>query len=152
MGDLAGAMKSGVPLTLDRHIHVVFTSGNTALVADDQTLTITGLPSMPDDHLYAVDRTTVQAGPPPAGKTADPASGIPIGWPVGPSAHHAYRYYDPTTQTSPGLPEAQAEDISALSDRPSAPDTAARTTSPPRRRRGRRNSSGSAGTTSRCAP
>ena len=99
-GDLAGAMKSGVPLTLDRHIHVVSTSGNTAIVADDQTLTITGLPPMPDDHLYAVDRTTVVAGPPPAGKTADPASGIPIGWPVGPSAHHAYRYYDPTTQTS----------------------------------------------------
>jgi hypothetical protein len=102
-GDVAGAMKTGVPLTLDRHIHVLSTSGNTAIVADDQTLTITGLPPMPDDHVYAVDRKTVQAGAPPAGKTVEPASGIPIGWPVGPSAHHAYRYYDPSTQTSAPL-------------------------------------------------
>ncbi|GAA1990764.1 porin PorA family protein [Catenulispora subtropica] len=99
-GDLLGALKNGVPLALDRRIHVTSTSGNTAIVGDDQTLKITGMPPMPDDHVYALDRKTLEAGPAPAGKTADPASGIPIGWPMSPSAHHPYRYYDPTTQTS----------------------------------------------------
>jgi hypothetical protein len=99
-GDLLGAFKTNVPLTLDRRIHVLSTSGNTAIVGDDQTLKITGMPPMPDNHVYALDRKTLEAGPAPAGKTADPASGIPIGWPMSPSAHHAYKYYDPTTQTS----------------------------------------------------
>lgn len=99
-GDLLGAFKNNVPLTLDRRIHVISTSGNTSIVGDDQVLKITGMAPIPDNHVYALDRKTFEAGPPPAGKTADPASGIPIGWPISPSAHHAYRYYDPTTQTS----------------------------------------------------
>lgn len=99
-GNLLGAVKTGVPLTLDRRIHVTSTSGDTALVGDDQTLKITGLPPMPDNHVYALNRKTLEAGPAPAGQTADPASGIPIGWPISPSGSHAYRYYDPTTQTS----------------------------------------------------
>ncbi|NUR24802.1 MAG: DUF3068 domain-containing protein [Catenulispora sp.] len=99
-GDLLGAFKTNVPVTLDRRIHVTSTSGNTSIVGDDQTLKITGMPPIPDNHVYALDRKTLEAGPAPAGKTADPASGIPIGWPVSPSAHHAYKYYDPTTQTS----------------------------------------------------
>lgn len=99
-GDLLGAFKNNVPATLDRRIHVISTSGNISIVGDDQTLKITGMPPLPDNHVYALDRKTLEAGPAPAGKTADPASGIPIGWPISPSAHHAYKYYDPATQTS----------------------------------------------------
>lgn len=102
-GDLAGAVKNGVPLTLDRRIHVISTSGDTALVGDDQTLKISGLPGVPDDHVYAIDRTTLQARSAPSGQSAEPASGIPIGWPLSPSSTDGYRYYDPTTQTSAAL-------------------------------------------------
>ncbi|GAA2033477.1 hypothetical protein GCM10009839_37340 [Catenulispora yoronensis] len=98
-GDLLGAFKNNQPLTLDRRIHVTATDGDTAIVADDQTLTIAGTP-MPDNHVYALNRKTLEAGPAPAGKTADPASGIPIGWPLSPDPQGDYRYYDPTTQTS----------------------------------------------------
>src|SRR5437762_1196338 len=37
-GDTAHVLASGVPMTLDRHIKVTSTRGNTAVIADDLTL------------------------------------------------------------------------------------------------------------------
>jgi hypothetical protein len=53
---------------------------------------------MPSTHVYAVDRTTREAVPAPAGKDAESAHGLTIGYPFAPKAASVYKYYDPTTQ------------------------------------------------------
>ena len=97
--DLAHVFVRNAPLTVDRRVHVTGTAnhGNTAIVAVDQTLHI-GPASMPSTHVYAVDRTTRQSVPAPAGKTVEPAEGLAIGYPFAPKPASGYRYYDPTTQ------------------------------------------------------
>jgi predicted MFS family arabinose efflux permease len=97
--DLAHVFVRNAPLTVDRRLHVTSTAnhGNTAIVAVDQTLHV-GQAAMPSTHVYAVDRTSREAVPAPAGKTVEPATGLTIGYPFAPKAASVYSYYDPTTQ------------------------------------------------------
>src|SRR5215813_8581032 len=55
-GDVANALLRNIPVTLDRHVFVSSTDGNTAVVHDDLTLK-TQPTTVEDDHTYAVDRT-----------------------------------------------------------------------------------------------
>jgi hypothetical protein len=100
-GDLAHALVQNAPAQITRDIRVVSTHGNTAVVHDDTTLTIAGLLSLPDDHVYSVNRTTLAgAAGVPAGVSAEPArGGITIAWPVGPKPDNSYRGYDSATRT-----------------------------------------------------
>ena len=95
--DLAHVFIRNAPLTVDRRVHVTSTHGNTAVVAVDQTLHV-GPAAMPSTHVYAVNRTTRQSAPAPAGVTVEPAHGLTIGYPVGPKPASVYHTYDPTTQ------------------------------------------------------
>jgi hypothetical protein len=96
-GDTAHVLASGVPITLDRHIKVTSTHGNTAVIADDITL-IAAATTLPNNHVYAVSRTTLDAVSPPKGVEADPARGITVAFPLSPKANDSYQYYDSASQ------------------------------------------------------
>ena len=98
-GDVAHALVKGVPVTIDRRVHVVSTSGNVAIVADDATMQA-GTTKLPNSHTYAVDRSTLEATTAPAGTTVEPATGLTVAFPIHPKKDDSYRYYDATTQAT----------------------------------------------------
>jgi hypothetical protein len=92
-GDSAHVLSSDIPITIDRTIKVTSTHGNTAVVADNLALKA-GTTALPNDHVYAVDRKSLNAVTPPKGITADPASGLTVAFPLSPKANNSYRYFD----------------------------------------------------------
>ncbi|AJE80429.1 hypothetical protein SLNWT_0053 [Streptomyces albus] len=96
-GDTAHAMESNIAVTLDRRVHVVSTKDDVAVVKDDLTLHA-GSVSVPNKHVYALDRTTMRAVPPPPGVTAERAEDFTVAFPLSPKADADYRYYDPSTR------------------------------------------------------
>jgi hypothetical protein len=96
-GDTAHVLAANIPITVDRHIKVTSTHGNTAVVSDDITLKA-GSTTLPNDHVYAVNRKTLNATTPPKGATVDPASGLTVAFPLSPRANNSYRYYDSASQ------------------------------------------------------
>jgi hypothetical protein len=100
-GDAANVLLKNVPLTMERQVRVVRSSGDVAVVRDDSTLHA-GPTVLPSSHVYAVDRSTREPAPPPAGATVEPASGLTVGFPLHPKADSSYRYFDAATgQTVP---------------------------------------------------
>jgi len=99
-GDTAHAILKNVPITIERQIKVTSTHGDTAVVADDFTLTgPNGLKSV-DNHVYGLDRVSLEGVAAPSGATAEPtAGGLTIAWPLSPDTNKRYRAYDSATQT-----------------------------------------------------
>jgi len=96
-GDTAKVLQSGVPITLDRRTRVLSTHGNTAIVSDAITVHA-GSTTLPNTHVYAVNRSNLEATRPPNGQKVEPASGLTVTFPIGPKANNSYRYYDATTE------------------------------------------------------
>ena len=101
-GNPANAIARNVDMTLDSHFKVTRTDGDTAVVHVDSTLSGAGTP-IADNHVYAIDRRTLTEAAAPAGEQVEKHSGLTIAFPVDPKADNSYKYYDPTTQTSPTL-------------------------------------------------
>jgi hypothetical protein len=100
-GDTAHALATDVPVTVDRHVYVSSTSGHTAIVHDDLTLHGPGGLTMPSDHAYAMDRSTLQASTAPVGADVLPAQGVTVALPLHPEAGD-YPFYEPLAgQTVP---------------------------------------------------
>jgi hypothetical protein len=100
-GDAANVLHKNVPLTMERRVRVVSSSGDVAVMRDDSTLHA-GPTTLPASHVYAVNRSTREAATPPAGVTVEPASGLTVGFPLHPKADDSYRYFDSATgQTVP---------------------------------------------------
>jgi Porin PorA len=100
-GDAANVLQKNVPLTLERQVRVVRSSGDVAVIRDDSTLHA-GPTVLPASHVYAVNRSTREATTPPAGVTVEPASGLTVGFPLHPKADSSYRFFDSATgQTVP---------------------------------------------------
>lgn len=82
VGDLANAIATGVPITIDRHVYVSSTSGDTAITHDDTTVH-TPAGSIPNNHTYALNRSTLDSAP-----STDPSveshSGLTISLPLHP--------------------------------------------------------------------
>ncbi|WP_059013585.1 porin PorA family protein [Streptomyces specialis] len=98
-GDLANAVKRDVPVTVDRHVRVVDTSGDTAVFADRQTLHGPDHETLADiKHRWALDRRDLDARPAPEGSGAEPHRGLVIGWPLDPGKRD-YRWWDFATST-----------------------------------------------------
>jgi hypothetical protein len=99
-GDTAHAILKDVPIAIDRQIKVTSTHGDTAVVADDFTLTgPNGLKSV-DNHVYALDRVSLEGVAAPSGTSAEPADGgLTIAWPLTPDTNAHYRAYDSATRT-----------------------------------------------------
>lgn len=97
-GDVAGAFKTGVPVSIAQEVKVEKTSGNTALVSDTRTTSAAGAPIEHTSWQYAVDRRSLEAvGARPSGWTVVDATGLTIGWPFG-AEKKTYRGWTPETR------------------------------------------------------
>jgi hypothetical protein len=83
-GNLAGAIKSGLPATVAETVKAQQTSGNTVLVQDTRTLTVAGRTVGQTVSPYALDRRTLEpTSSHPANWTVTPATGLTVSWPLG---------------------------------------------------------------------
>jgi hypothetical protein len=97
-GDTKNVIAANVPTTVDRRLKVTSVHGDTAIVSDDLTIHA-GSQTLPSDHTYALDRTTLEGVTPPPGIAVEPSRGaLSSTFPIGPQANDSYRYYDSTTR------------------------------------------------------
>ena len=97
-GDTKNVLVANVPATVDRRVKVTSIHGDTAIVSDDLTIHA-GSQTLPSDHTYALDRTTLEGVTPPPGIPAEPSVGaLSSTFPIGPEANDSYRFYDSTTR------------------------------------------------------
>jgi Porin PorA len=97
-GDTKNVIATNVPVTVDRQLKVTSIQGDTAIVSDDLTIHA-GSQTLPSDHTYALNRTTLEGVTPPAGVSVEPSVGaLSSMFPIGPAANGSYRYYDSTTR------------------------------------------------------
>lgn len=83
-GNLAAAIKTGLPATLTDNVKVQQTSGSTALIQDLRTIKTSGSTVSTTTEHYAVDRSTLQAtAPHPGNWSVSPATGLTVSWPLG---------------------------------------------------------------------
>jgi hypothetical protein len=83
-GNLAGAIKTGLPATVSENVKVQQTSGNTARVQDTRNITVGGSLVGQTVSPYALDRQTLAAtSAHPGGWTVTPATGLTVSWPLG---------------------------------------------------------------------
>jgi Porin PorA len=82
-GNLAGAIKVGLPATVAETVKVQQTSGNTALVQDTRNITVAGKTMGHTVTPYALDRQTLEATSHPSDWTVTPARGLTVSWPLG---------------------------------------------------------------------
>jgi Porin PorA len=97
-GDTKNVIAANVPATIDRRVKVTSVHGDTAIVSDDLTIHAGGQ-TLPGDHTYALDRTTLEGVAPPPGISVEPSVGaLSSTFPIGPEANDSYRFYDWTTR------------------------------------------------------
>ncbi|MEV5761519.1 porin PorA family protein [Streptomyces tendae] len=98
-GDTAHALRSGVPVTVDRRIRVTSTHGDTAVLEDTMTVHA-GKQSLPSSKTYAIDRESRKGTSPPASTPAEPSRGaLSSAFPPGAAQDDSYTYYDATTRS-----------------------------------------------------
>ncbi|MGV9915196.1 porin PorA family protein [Streptomyces tendae] len=98
-GDTAHALRSGVPVTVDRRIRVTSTHGDTAVLEDTMTVHA-GEQSLPSSKTYAIDRGSRKGTSPPASTPAEPSRGaLSSAFPPGAAQDDSYTYYDATTRS-----------------------------------------------------
>jgi Porin PorA len=99
-GNLAAAIKVGLPETLRRQVKVLQTSGNTALVQDATTVTASGRQVGGLTSKYAIDRTSFQAtSSHPSTWSVTDAKGQTFNWPIG-TKQQNYTGWVPYTLTT----------------------------------------------------
>jgi hypothetical protein len=100
-GDLAGAIKVGLPLAIAQTVTVQKTSGDTALINDDRVTTAANQPVEHTSWNYAVDRYSLEAttNHPSDWPNIVPAQGLVVGWPLG-AEKKTYQGWVPETETT----------------------------------------------------
>ncbi|QUD82960.1 DUF3068 domain-containing protein [Gordonia polyisoprenivorans] len=97
-GDIAEAFVSNAPVTMDRTVKAVKTSGNTTVVTDNSTVNVANQ-TLTDDHTYSLNRTTMLPARAPTGQTAEHTDGYTVTLPIGPrGSGSSYRLNDNATQ------------------------------------------------------
>jgi hypothetical protein len=101
-GNLAGAIKTGLPATVSETVKVQQTSGNTALAQDTRNITVAGSMVGQTTSPYALDRQTLEAtGAHPGNWSVIPAQGLTVSWPLGAKQQNytgwVYQTYTTTT-------------------------------------------------------
>jgi len=88
-GNLAAAVKTGVPATLTEHVRVLQTSGNTGQYQDTRTITGAGSQISKTVNNWALDRSTLMAtNSHPSNWAVTPATGLVVSWPFGAKQHN----------------------------------------------------------------
>jgi hypothetical protein len=114
-GDTRHVIATNVPITVDRELKVTSTHGGTAVLTDDLAIHA-GPQTLPSDHTYAVDRTTLEGVAPPAGIAVEPSVGaLSSAFPIGPKADSSYRYYDSSTRKIVPITYARAASVDGRS-------------------------------------
>lgn len=110
--DTAHAIAKDVPITMDRHIYVTDTDGDTATVHDEVTMHVPGAEAEPDGHVYTIDRVSMNASEVSA-EGVDPAAidGLDFTLPLNPGQQD-YSIYDTATQTTVPLTYAGESTVS----------------------------------------
>jgi len=102
-GDLAGAIRTGLPATLTDQVKVLQTSGNTARIQDTRTISASGTRVSSMSWQYAVDRSSLQAtSSHPGNWKVTPATGLTVSWPLGAKKQN-YTGWVPLTHTTTPL-------------------------------------------------
>ncbi len=99
-GNVAGIIKKDVPVSVAQHVKVVSTSGATAVLSDETTITGPGATTiLKSSNSWAVDRVTLLAAPAPTGTAVTQHDGLVVGFPLIPEPQD-YPYWDTTTQST----------------------------------------------------
>ncbi len=109
-GNLAGAIKTGVPGTITETVKVQQTSGNTALVQDTRKIMASGTVVAETVSPYALDRQTLAAvSSHPSNWSVIPAQGLTVSWPLGAKQQNytGWVYQTNTTTTLKYVKQAQ---------------------------------------------
>lgn len=99
-GDLTEVFVTDMPVSIDRHTYVSEAHGDTAIVHDNLTVGAPGGMSMPSNHTYAIDRTTMDSVSAPEGVEVEPHAGMTIGLPIHPDPNTNYQLYDSAIRAS----------------------------------------------------
>ncbi|HEY5853300.1 MAG TPA: porin PorA family protein [Aldersonia sp.] len=110
--DTAHAIAKDVPITMDRHVFVTTTAGDSATVQDDVTLNVPGTEAKPKTHVYTMDRGSLQAtGAVTESGATEPISGLLFTLPLHPKAEN-YSIYDSATEQTVPLKFTGTGDVS----------------------------------------
>jgi len=125
-GNLAGAIKTGLPATVSETVKVQQTSGNTALVQDTRNITVAGSLVGKTVSPYALDRQTLEAtSGHPGNWSVIPASGLTVSWPLGAKQQNytGWVYQTYTTTTLRYVKQAQQGGINTYEYQATVPPT-----------------------------
>jgi Porin PorA len=102
-GNLAAAIRTGLPATLTDNVLTQQTSGNTALIQDHRTISTSGTKVASTTWHYAVNRQTLEAtSSHPSNWSVTPAKGLTVSWPFGAKKQN-YTGWVPLTHTTTPL-------------------------------------------------
>ena len=125
-GNLAGAIKTGLPATVSENVKVQQTSGNTALVQDTRAITAAGTALGQTVSPYALDRQTLEAtSSHPGSWKVTPATGLTVSWPLGAKQQNytGWVYQTGTTTTLRYVKQAQQGGINTYEYQATVPPT-----------------------------
>jgi hypothetical protein len=108
-GDVSKMFLANVAVTAEQHVKAVQTSGRTVVMSSDTTVKgPDGASILTSNHVFALDRVTLEAATPPAGSSnVETHTGLALGFPLVPEKKE-YQYWDTTTQTA--VPAKYSED------------------------------------------
>ncbi|MYS87589.1 porin PorA family protein [Embleya scabrispora] len=99
-GNLSGAIVRDLPVTVDRHVHAVHTSGSTVVLSDRTVVSGPQKQALTTiEKRWSVDRKSLLDRPIPKGVAAEPHRGLTAGFPLEPKKKN-YPYWDSPTQTT----------------------------------------------------
>lgn len=125
-GNLAGAIRTGLPAKLSDQVKVLQTSGNTALVQDTRTITTAGSVVGKTTSKYAVDRKSLEATTShPGDWNVTAAKGLTVNWPLGAKQQNytGWVYLTQTTTPLKYVKQAQQGGISTYEYQATVPPT-----------------------------
>jgi len=108
-GDASKLFLTNVPVTAEQHVKAVSASGRTVVMSSDTAVKgPDGNTMVTSNHVYSLDRVTLEAAPPPAGSNAETHTGLALGFPLKPEQKD-YQYWDSTTQAAVAAKYARTE-------------------------------------------
>lgn len=111
-GDFPNLFLRDVPASATQHVYVSETAGDTAVIHSGITIAGQNGNDIKTDHVFAIDRVTLEPTDAPAGIEVEPHDGVTLG--IGPNAdpNEQRRFYDPATGRSYPMNYVETTEIS----------------------------------------